>query len=104
MSSEKIMNRILAGDVGYGKTEVALRAAFRVLMNNFQVALLAPTTVLVQQHYRRIIQRLENFDIKCFNLSRIASTKERDEVYSEINNGSCCFIDGTHALLNDCLL
>ena len=101
MSSEKIMNRILAGDVGYGKTEVALRAAFRVLMNNFQVALLAPTTVLVQQHYRRIKRRLENFDIKCFNLSRIASTKERDEAYSEINNGSCCFIVGTHALLNE---
>ena len=101
MSSEKIMNRILAGDVGYGKTEVALRAAFRVLMNNFQVALLAPTTVLVQQHYRRIKRRLKDFDIKCFNLSRMTSAAERNKAYSEIKNGSCCFIVGTHALLNE---
>ena len=100
MSSKKIMNRILAGDVGYGKTEVALRAAFRVLINNSQVALLAPTTVLVQQHYRRIKKRLSEFGIECFNLSRLTSEKRKNEIYEKINSGKCCFVVGTHALLN----
>jgi len=101
MSSKKIMNRILAGDVGYGKTEVALRAAFRVLINNSQVALLAPTTVLVQQHYTRIKKRLQHFGIECFNLSRLTSAKKKKEAHEKISSGKCCFVVGTHALLND---
>ena len=101
MCSGKVMNRILAGDVGYGKTEVALRAAFRVLLNNSQVALLAPTTVLVQQHYTRIKKRLDQFDIECFNLSRLTSEKRKNEIYRKINEGEACFVIGTHALLNE---
>ena len=84
MESYKIMDRIVCGDVGYGKTEVALRAAFKATMNQKQVVLLAPTTVLAQQHYERFIERFKNFPLNIKLLSRLESPKIQKEIIEEI--------------------
>ncbi len=80
MESEKPMDRLICGDVGYGKTEVALRAAFKSVMDGLQAAVLAPTTILAQQHFRTFSQRMAPFPIKVGMLSRFNSPKERKEV------------------------
>lgn len=100
MESYKIMDRIVCGDVGYGKTEVALRAAFKATMNQKQVVLLAPTTVLAQQHYERFIERFKNFPLNIKLLSRLESPKIQKEIIEEIKIGGIDVLIGTHRLLS----
>ena len=93
------MDRLVCGDVGYGKTEVALRAAFKAVGDNRQVALLVPTTVLAQQHYATFSQRLSPFPIKVEVLSRFRTKREQREVIDGIRSGGVDIIIGTHRLL-----
>ncbi|MBQ8996178.1 MAG: transcription-repair coupling factor [Oscillospiraceae bacterium] len=99
MQSRKPMDRLLCGDVGVGKTEVALRAAFKAISDGYQVAFLVPTTILALQHYRTILERMEAYPIKVAMLSRFASPKEIKAGISGIRNGSVDIAVGTHRLL-----
>ena len=93
------MDRLLCGDVGYGKTEVALRAAFKAVMDGKQVAILAPTTILAQQHYNTLMRRFEGFPVEADVLSRFASPKEQKETLRRLKDGEIDVIVGTHRLL-----
>ncbi len=93
------MDRLICGDVGFGKTEVALRAAFTVAMSGAQVALIVPTTLLARQHYLNFKQRLDGFPVRVRMLSRLATTKESQETLEGLKNGSVEIVIGTHALL-----
>ena len=99
LCSEKLMDRLVCGDVGFGKTEIALRAAFICASNYKQVVVLAPTTLLAEQHEKVFKERFRNwpFNIKC--LSRFKSKKEQDNIISEIRNGQCNIIIGTHKVI-----
>ena len=99
MESDRNMDRLLCGDVGYGKTEVSLRAAFKAIVENKQVALLAPTTILVQQHYNTILKRFHNTGARVDYLSRFRTPKEQKEVISRLAEGKIDIIIGTHRLL-----
>jgi transcription-repair coupling factor (superfamily II helicase) len=101
MESERIMDRIVCGDVGYGKTEVALRAAFKACMDEKQVAILAPTTVLANQHYERFVERFKNFPIEIKLISRLESAKEQKDILEKLKDGRIDVIIGTHRLLSD---
>ena len=101
MEDERVMDRLLCGDVGYGKTEVALRAAFKCVMDGKQAAILAPTTILAQQHYNTCIQRFGSFPIKIDVLSRFKSTSELKKAVQDLKNGTVDIIIGTHKLLQD---
>lgn len=94
------MDRLVCGDVGFGKTEVALRAAFTVAMSGAQVALIVPTTLLARQHYLNFKQRLEGFPVRVRMLSRLVSAKESRETIEGLKNGSVEIVIGTHALLS----
>ena len=98
MSSGQIMNRLVCGDVGFGKTEVALRAAFAVALCGLQVALVAPTTVLARQHFEGVRRRFAGTDIKVGRLSRLASAQEAAAVKAGLADGSIQVVVGTHAL------
>ena len=100
MESPRPMDRLLCGDVGYGKTEVALRAAFKAVMDGKQVAILVPTTVLAQQHYETFLQRLAAFPIKVEMLSRFRSPREQDEILLALAIGEIDIIIGTHRLIS----
>ncbi len=100
LCSEKPMERLLVGDVGFGKTEVALRAIFLVAYSGKQVAFLVPTTILAEQHYRNLKSRLEPFNIKVGILSRLRSTKEQKETLKKLAEGEIKVIIGTHRLLS----
>jgi len=100
MSSGKVMDRLLCGDVGFGKTEVALRAAFRTVLAGKQVAFLAPTTILAEQHFRTASDRFAPFGIKCACLTRFCSPKESREILKGVANGSIGVVVGTHRLLS----
>lgn len=100
MESVKPMDRLLCGDVGYGKTEVALRAAFKAIMDGKQVAFLCPTTILTQQHYQTIKDRFRNFPARVEYLSRFKTTKKQKEVIQQIEKGSVDIVVGTHRLLS----
>ncbi len=93
------MDRLLCGDVGYGKTEVALRAAFKAVMGGKQVAILAPTTILVQQHYNTLMRRFEGFPVQADVLSRFATAKEQKETLKRLESGEIDIVVGTHKLL-----
>ncbi len=93
------MDRLLCGDVGYGKTEVALRAAFKAVMDSKQVAILVPTTVLAQQHYETFRQRLAAFPVEVEMLSRFRSQKQQDHIIKQLSEGSVDIIIGTHRLI-----
>ena len=93
------MDRLLCGDVGYGKTEVALRAAFKAVMDGKQVAILAPTTILAQQHYNTLMRRMEGFPVHADVLSRFRSAKEQKESLRRLKDGEIDIIVGTHRLL-----
>lgn len=93
------MDRLICGDVGFGKTEVALRAAFTVASNGAQVALIVPTTLLARQHYLNFKQRLAGFPIKVKMLSRLISAKESKTIKQELKDGALEIVIGTHALL-----
>ncbi len=97
----KPMDRLLVGDVGYGKTEIAMRAMFAVANSGFQVALLAPTTILVEQHYAVLKDRFKNTPFTIKALSRIVGEKEKQKVIEELKNGVVDIVVGTHALLSD---
>jgi transcription-repair coupling factor (superfamily II helicase) len=99
MESPRPMDRLLCGDVGYGKTEVALRAAFKAVIQSKQVALLVPTTVLAQQHYETFKQRLAAFPVEVEMLSRFRTPKEQEAILPRIVNGSVDIIIGTHRIL-----
>jgi transcription-repair coupling factor (superfamily II helicase) len=95
----KPMDRLVCGDVGYGKTEVALRAAFKAVMSGKQVALLVPTTVLAQQHYITLSERLEPYPITVEMLSRFRTPKEADAIVARLASGEVDIVVGTHRLV-----
>ncbi len=101
MESAYPMERLVCGDVGVGKTEVALRAAFKAVMNNKQVAILVPTTVLAWQHYNTLVQRMESFPVNIQLLSRFRTPKQREQTIKDINSGVADIVVGTHALIQD---
>jgi transcription-repair coupling factor (superfamily II helicase) len=93
------MDRLICGDVGYGKTEVALRAAFKAVMDGKQVALLVPTTILAQQHYETFSRRLAAFPVKVEMLSRFRTKEEQSRILTKLVNGEIDIVIGTHRLL-----
>jgi len=99
MEQSKPMDRLVCGDVGYGKTEVALRAAFKAVMSSMQVAILVPTTVLAEQHYLTFSQRLKPFPIGIETLSRFRTNKEQKDILEDLRNGKVDICIGTHRLL-----
>ncbi len=99
MELDRPMDRLLCGDVGYGKTEVALRAAFKAVMDGKQVGMLVPTTVLAQQHYETFRQRLAAFPVKVEMLSRFRSPREQDEIILRTMMGDVDILIGTHRLI-----
>ena len=101
MESSRPMDRLLCGDVGFGKTEVALRAAFKAVEAGYQVAVLAPTTVLTEQHYRTFCNRFSSFPICIASLSRYASTRDLKETVEKTANGEVDILIGTHRLLSN---
>ena len=100
MTAGKIMDRIVCGDVGYGKTEVAIRSAFLAVMNNKQVAFLAPTTVLSEQHFGTAKSRLQNFGVRVECLNRFKTKAEQKKIIEQLKNGEIDVICGTHRLLS----
>ena len=98
MFQTRPMDRLLCGDVGYGKTELAMRASFRAVDNGYQVALLAPTTVLVEQHYHTFCQRMAEFPITIARLSRFGTAREQREVVRRLADGRVDVVIGTHRL------
>ncbi len=100
MCSPKPMDRIVCGDVGYGKTEVAIRAAFKAVMDKKQVAVLAPTTLLVDQHTRVFQERLKQFPVVVDSLSRFRSSSEQKETLQKLKKGEVDIVIGTHRLLS----
>lgn len=101
MESTRPMDRLICGDVGYGKTEVALRAAFKAVMDGKQVAMLVPTTVLAQQHYNTFRQRLAAFPVEVEMLSRFRTPQQQREILTRLELGSIDMVIGTHRLLQD---
>ncbi len=99
MESDKIMDRLLMGDVGFGKTEVAFRAAFKAVLDGKQVAIMTPTTILCEQHYRTAMERFKGFGVKIVVLNRFVSTQRIKQYLKEIADGSANIIIGTHRLL-----
>jgi transcription-repair coupling factor (superfamily II helicase) len=99
MESPKIMDRLVAGEVGFGKTEIALRAAFRAAVNSFQTVVLVPTTLLALQHYTNFTKRLANYPVKVAMLSRLTHPREKDEIFQGLAEGKIDIVIGTHALL-----
>jgi len=95
------MDRIICGDVGYGKTEIAVRAAFKAVQDGKQVAVLVPTTLLVQQHSRTFTERYAGFPVRVAGLSRFNTAKESKEILSDLEKGSIDVIVGTHRLLSN---
>ena len=100
MEMTKPMDRLLCGDVGYGKTEVALRAAFKAVMDHKQVAYLAPTTVLAEQQYQEFKERMKDFPIQVEILNRFKSKKYQDEVVKKLKLGEVDVVIGTHRILS----
>lgn len=100
MEKPQPMDRLLCGDVGYGKTEVAIRAAFKAAMEGKQVAVLVPTTILAQQHYETFTERFSDYPVNIQVLSRFRSKKEQAETIKGVRNGAVDIIIGTHRLLS----
>jgi len=101
METDRPMDRLICGDVGFGKTELAIRAAFKAVNDSKQVAVLAPTTVLAQQHFRTFKQRLANYPIQVEVLSRFKSKSEQIKIIQNVNNGAIDIIIGTHKILSN---
>ncbi len=100
MEASRPMDRLICGDVGYGKTEVALRAAFKAVMDGKQVALLVPTTVLAQQHYHTFQQRLSAFPVEVEMLSRFRTPQQQKDILERLEQGGVDILIGTHRLLS----
>ncbi|MGD1833372.1 MAG: transcription-repair coupling factor [Sphaerochaetaceae bacterium] len=99
MESPIVMDRLVCGDVGYGKTEIALRAAFKAVMAGKQVAFLAPTTILAEQHHETLVKRLGSFPVKSEVVSRIIGKKEQKDILKRVKEGKVDILVGTHRLL-----
>ncbi len=99
LESDRVMDRLVCGDVGFGKTEVAIRAIFKVVLACKQVALLAPTTILTQQHYHTLKERFAPYPIEIALLNRFRSGNEKREIYDRLATGEIDIIVGTHAIL-----
>ena len=100
MESDKPMDRLLCGDVGYGKTEVAIRAAFKAVMDGKQVAFLVPTTILAEQHYKNLKKRFSDFPVKIDMISRFRSSKEQKATLQALKEGNVDILIGTHRLVS----
>ena len=100
MESTKIMDRLICGDVGYGKTEIAIRAAFKAVQDGKQVAFLVPTTILAQQHYNNFVQRMKDFPVNIDLLCRFRSSAEQKKTIEKLKKGQVDIIIGTHRLLS----
>jgi len=100
MESGRVMDRLLCGDVGYGKTEVALRAAFKAITNGKQAAILAPTTVLAYQHFNTMQDRFRDYGVRCEMLSRFRSSAEQDAIIRKLREKELDVVVGTHRLLS----
>lgn len=104
MESRKIMDRLICGDVGYGKTEIAIRAAFKAVQEGKQVVYLVPTTILAQQHYTTFVQRMKEFPIKIELLSRFRTVAQQKKTIEELKKGFVDIVIGTHRVLSDDVL
>lgn len=100
MEKPQPMDRLLCGDVGFGKTEVALRAVFKAILSNKQVAFLCPTTILSMQHYKTMLDRFENFPVKVALLNRFTSTKQKNQILKDLKEGNIDLLVGTHRILS----
>ncbi|MCI7238604.1 MAG: transcription-repair coupling factor [Anaerococcus sp.] len=100
MEDDIPMDRLLCGDVGFGKTEVALRAAFKAVMDGYQVAFLVPTTILANQHYETMLKRYEKFPVNVQMVSRFNSKQKQDKILKDLKQGQVDIIVGTHRLLS----
>ena len=101
MESGKIMDRLLCGDVGFGKTEVALTAAFKAIQDGKQVAIICPTTILCEQHYNTALSRMKNFMVNVQAINRFKTKKEQDKILTELKEGKIDLICGTHRLFSN---
>ena len=101
MESNYPMDRLLCGDVGYGKTEVAFRAIFKAIISNKQCAMLCPTTILSKQHYDNAIERFKEYPINIALINRFVTNKELNEILDKVKNGKIDLLIGTHRLLSD---
>lgn len=100
MESRKIMDRLICGDVGYGKTEIALRAAFKAVQESKQVAYLVPTTILAQQHYNTFVQRMKDFPVRIDLLCRFRTPAQQAKTIRDLKNGQVDIVIGTHRLIS----
>ncbi len=100
MESPKIMDRLICGDVGYGKTEIAIRAAFKAVQENKQVVYLVPTTILAQQHYNTFVQRMKEFPVRVELLSRFRSPAQQKKTIEALKTGMADIVIGTHRVLS----
>ena len=100
MESRKIMDRLVCGDVGYGKTEIAIRAAFKAVQESKQVVYLVPTTILAQQHYNTFIQRMKDFPVRVDLLCRFKTPTEQKKTITDLQKGLVDIVIGTHRLLS----
>ena len=101
MESKKIMDRLICGDVGYGKTEIAIRAAFKAVQENKQVVYLVPTTILAQQHYNTFVQRMKEFPIRIDLMSRFRTASEQKKTVADLKRGLVDIVIGTHRVLSN---
>jgi transcription-repair coupling factor (superfamily II helicase) len=100
MESKRIMDRLICGDVGYGKTEIAIRAAFKAVSDGKQVVILVPTTILAQQHYNTLVQRMMDFPVSIDVMSRFRSASEQKKTLERLKKGSLDIVVGTHRVLS----
>ncbi len=99
MEKPQPMDRLVCGDVGYGKTEIAMRAAFKAVIGGKQVAFLAPTTILAEQHYESCVERFEHFPVRIAHLSRFVAPKDQKKILEKLKNGEIDIIIGTHRII-----
>src|SRR5690606_28509033 len=99
LESRRPMDRLICGDVGYGKTEIAIRAAFKAAQDGRQVAVLAPTTILVEQHLHTFRERLAGYPVRIEALSRFRSAKEQDTILAALASGEIDIVVGTHRVI-----
>lgn len=100
MESHKIMDRLVCGDVGFGKTEVAIRAAFKAVQENKQVVYLVPTTILAQQHYNTFVERMKDFPVRVDLMCRFRTAAQQKKTLTDLKKGLVDIVIGTHRVLS----
>ena len=100
MESTKIMDRLICGDVGYGKTEIAIRAAFKAVQDGKQVVFLVPTTILAQQHYNNFVQRMKDYPVRIDQMSRFRTPAQQKKTIEDLKKGLVDIVIGTHRVLS----